>query len=131
MRQSRGFSLLEVLVAFVVVALVLGVAMPLLGQGLRGTQTAERRTLALLHAETRLAELIESPAGRQRALDGELPGGYRWRAEVAALESGLRVGRRDAIAEAFVYRVTVDWPGARAAEAVTLSTVRLKPVEPR
>ncbi|MCW5732015.1 MAG: prepilin-type N-terminal cleavage/methylation domain-containing protein [Alphaproteobacteria bacterium] len=119
-RGARGFSLLEVLVAFLIVALVLGAALPLIGQGLQGTHAAERRTMALLHAESRLAELaaLGDPRGEARA--GELPGGFAWRSQSQPVESGA--GQR-----ILLLRVSVTWRGARSGEDVALSTLLVVP----
>lgn len=117
---ERGFSLLEVLVAFLIVALVLGAALPLVGQGLQGTQAAERRTLALLHAESRLAEIASLADPRSEIRVGELAGGFSWRSESQLLEP--RAGTR-----LMLHRVSVTWRGARPGEDVSLSTLRLVP----
>jgi general secretion pathway protein I len=56
-RGERGFTLLEVVIAFTLLAAVLAVVLRLFSEGASGTAKAERRTIALLHAESKLAEL--------------------------------------------------------------------------
>jgi len=126
--SRAGFTLLEVLIAFAILALTLIAAYQLLGTGLRGSERAERVTLALLAAESKLAEIgVGLPLGAGRS-GGALDGGYRWRAEVrrrpepaaaAAAETGLGPP-----VVAYEVTVTVSW-GTRAAESVTLDTLRL------
>jgi len=55
MKQAAGFSLLEVLVAFVILALVATAIFGLYGGALRTVSTSEEWSRALLVAESRLA----------------------------------------------------------------------------
>lgn len=81
-RQS-GFSLLEVLVAFVILAVSLGVIMRLFSTSLRHIARAETSAHTLAVAESALASLgVETPLseGESRGDDGQ---GYRWSARVS------------------------------------------------
>lgn len=78
----RGFTLIEVLVAFALVALVLGAALRLVSGGLNDSDVAERQTLAVLVAESRIAEVGTAVPLAPGVTDGTAPGGYRWRREI-------------------------------------------------
>lgn len=79
-RASGGFSLLEVLVAFVILALTLSVIMRIFSGGLRNVALADDYSHAVLLAESRIAELGAQPIeGEAR---GEFDGKYRWHSTV-------------------------------------------------
>lgn len=83
-RRQRGFTLLEVLVAFVVMALVLGALMQVFSTSLGNLSDTGRYTLAALHAEALLAETgTEAPlgAGIER---GRFDDVYSWERRVEA-----------------------------------------------
>ena len=79
-RASAGFSLIEVLVAFVILALTLSVIMRIFSGGLRNVALAEDYSRAALLAESRLAELSVQPLEGEAG--GEFDGKYRWRSTV-------------------------------------------------
>jgi general secretion pathway protein I len=81
--RARGFTLLEVLVAFAILAVALVVLFRAFGTGATNARLAEEYTVATLHAESVLAAAgIETPLQAGTA-EGDLPDGYRWRAVVA------------------------------------------------
>lgn len=73
-----GFTLIEVVAALAILAVVLGMAYRILGDGLGGVRRAEDRAAALAVAEARLAALgVEEPL-----VPGERTGvtaGHAWR----------------------------------------------------
>ena len=79
-RASSGFSLLEVLVAFVILALTLSVVMRIFSGGLRNVALADGYSRAVLLAESRLAELSVLPLEGEAS--GEFDGKYRWRSSI-------------------------------------------------
>lgn len=77
-RAQRGFSLLEVLVAFAVLAMSLGALYQSAGGSVRGMQKVEQRTSAVMQARS-LLELYDTvPAGGVN-LDGGGADGSQWR----------------------------------------------------
>lgn len=84
--RQRGFTLLELLVAFVILALAVGMLLRSFGQGLRNAALSEEYTVATLHAESVLATLgVEEPLS-EGELGGEFDDGYWWRASVRRYE---------------------------------------------
>ncbi|WP_312709936.1 prepilin-type N-terminal cleavage/methylation domain-containing protein [Stenotrophomonas sp.] len=82
-RRARGFTLLEVIVAFALLGLALTLLLGSLSGGARQVKDAELRTRAVLHAQSLLAAAgVEEPlqVGRQQ---GEWEQGrYRWELQV-------------------------------------------------
>jgi prepilin-type N-terminal cleavage/methylation domain-containing protein len=102
MAPARGFTLLEVAVALVILALGLAALLPLFTTGLRLAGEASRDRAALRLAQSKLAEL------QAAAVPGEsagVEGGLSWRLRV---EPVTPAPPRLA---AFVVRVTVTGPG--------------------
>ena len=67
---TSGFTLLEVLVAFAIAGLTLAAVLPLFGTSLRASAVVERRTAALLIAESKLAEVGATVPLRTGRSDG-------------------------------------------------------------
>lgn len=123
--KESGFTLLEVLVAFLILALSMAVLMRIVSQGLDVLGRAERHQVALQLAESRLVEVIARFRPEDRGTqEGRLSGGYRWRSEIEPFWfDNQEAGERYSIAP-WQIRVSVSW-GRRPGERVTLSTVRL------
>ena len=98
--RDEGFTLLEVLVALVVLATTVVAVLQLFGGGLRLARTAGDHTDAALLASAKLAELEPGPL-TEGAVDG-VEGPYRW-----------------------IRRVTLD-PSLLPAQLETPETVRLR-----
>lgn len=77
-RTPRGFSLLEVLVAFVILSLILGVSMRIFSGGLRNARNVDEYQQAMLLAQSKLATIgIETPLKAGESF-GEYESGHRW-----------------------------------------------------
>lgn len=119
----KGFSLVEVLAAFSILAMSLGVLLALFSGGLRNTGIAHEYSRAVTLAESKLAEVGVTeplaPGERQGAFDGQ----YRWRTQVAEYIDGG--GRAPEPLQAYRVTVRVSWEGAQGDRSVALSTLRL------
>lgn len=77
-RKVRGFSLLEVLVAFVILALAMTVLMQIFSRGLIGADLAERYSKAALLAESKLAAIgVEEPL-KEGTYSGKFDEDFSW-----------------------------------------------------
>jgi general secretion pathway protein I len=108
-RHSNGFSLLEILVAFVILALALGVLMRVFSGSLNNAAFSERYATAILVAESRLAALgVESPLVAGEA-HGEAAGGYQWHSLIEQDASDVGVVDVDSRLGLYRVEVTVTW----------------------
>lgn len=128
-RAPAGFSLLEVLVAFVVLALTLSVMLRIFSGGLRNAALADDYSRAVLLAESRLAELSVQP--QEGEARGEFGGKYRWRSTIHpwvddAGTTGL--GAQPLPVRLMEIEVRIAWgeDGGRVRE-IDLSTLQLAP----
>ena len=127
---TSGFTLLEVLVAFVIAALALGVLFHGAIEGLAEVRLSDRSTEALTRARSHLASVGHGVPLRTEALEGEDGGGFAWSLRLRPLGSAplLRGGGGDAQHPAhetlFEVRVTESWDGPQGRRGTTLVTRR-------
>ena len=82
MRRSGGFTLLELLLAFMVFALSFATVMEILSGSMRNTVRARHYTEAALTAQTVMDQVgVEIPVEPGFTMSGE-SGGYRWELEI-------------------------------------------------
>ena len=124
-RQS-GYTLIEVLVAFLILALALTVLLRIFSGGLRNVSVSSDYATATLIAESRLAAAgIDLPLtpGENSGTEGER---FEWKVSVQDYDPWP--GYRSAAKGVDAYRVTVtvEWPHGDNTRSVGLSTVRLR-----
>lgn len=128
--RARGFTLIEVLVAFAILALALGVLLQVFSGGLNNARVSEAYTTASLLAESKLAALgAEEPLAEGQSA-GRFDDRFRWRVDVRPYEEAERSGpteREEWPVNAFQVVVTVSWNEANEERSVSLSTLRLAP----
>jgi len=135
---SRGFSLLEVLVAFVILALVGTALFQAFGGALNNAALAEEYSRAALLAESRLADAaVENSPLREGGDQGSSEDGkYNWVTRVepyVAPDSTPDQQRLIEMTSVRLWRisVTVSWPGAFGRQrSLSLATVRLASRQP-
>jgi general secretion pathway protein I len=84
--RAAGFTLIEIIVAFAVLAIGLGIAMQIATGAMRNARHAEERTEAALYAQS----LLDAAGIGERLEEGETSGEfadrYRWTLSVAPFE---------------------------------------------
>lgn len=135
---AGGFSLIEVLAAFVILALVATALFELFGGALRNVGAADDWSRAVLVAESRLAETANLRPLREGAQQGDADDGrVKWTASVAAWEPpGVdpELARLSDTMTTRLYRieVVVTFPGlAHGDRTFTLATVRAAEKDPK
>lgn len=108
----RGFSLLEVLVAFIILSLVLGVLMRIFSGALGNIGAAEQYSRAVAIAESKLATMGVEASLEEGESGGEADGGYAWQATVQRFDAGTPT-LDNAVQGLGLYRVevVVSWGG--------------------
>lgn len=131
-RSQRGLTLIEVLVAFVVLALTLGVILQIFAGGLRNARLSDAYTRALLLAESRLEAV-----GREQLLvpgetRGQLGEDLRWLVQIEPwvgtatdpLAPGPSGGPQPARL-LYAVRVQVAWQAQGRERSLRLTSLRL------
>ena len=124
-RSASGFTLLEILVALVIFALLFGVLAQIFQTGLRQSTVAEAASAATLLARSQLARVgVEVPLAAGETL-GETEDGLRWRTVIEVAEAPSA----EQTLVPYLVAVSVAW-GAGPGEQVTLTTLRLGTLPP-
>ena len=124
-RAAAGFTLLEVLIAFAIAALAIGVMVEGVVGGLRAATTASQVQQAVALARSRLAAseaLVLAGPPPQPSQTGQ-DGMFRWRVDLTPSASAA-MPKPDGVPQAFAGRapqatlysikVVVSWPAARS-----------------
>jgi general secretion pathway protein I len=128
--RQCGFSLLEVLVAFAILALSLGVLMQIFSRATISTMTTAQYSRAVALAESRLAAVGNAIPLKEGGVSGDPEDGFAWELGIAPfalgdtpVEPGMAVG----VLPVAAYRVTVTvlWRDGARARRLSLSTLRL------
>jgi general secretion pathway protein I len=121
-----GFTLLEVLIAFTLVAFVLAAVMQLYSGGLRSTGISEQRVAAAMLAQSKLAEMAAKQPLVPRVESGLSGTGYRWRAEVRKYWEMAAVEQPETN-PVVLYQLTVDveWGPVARPRNFELTTLRI------
>ncbi|MBI3148312.1 MAG: prepilin-type N-terminal cleavage/methylation domain-containing protein [Betaproteobacteria bacterium] len=139
--RARGFSLLEVLVAFAFLALVGTALYRVFSGALQNAAAAEEHSRAVLIGESRLAGLGMGKVLSAGTESGEVEGDkFRWTieirpyiappSEIAPPPSASSAPAPNLGAKLIEAQVTVIWPGPRGtSQQLTLTTLRLAPGE--
>ncbi len=122
--DSRGFTLIEILVAFAILAIALVALFQGFSSGIDGGRRVERASAALLVARSTLERIggdIPLQEGRQEGID---PNGIHWAVEIQRSASQGSGNLPGLAVMPFEIRVTASAPGA---QPITLTTLRLGP----
>lgn len=123
--------MLEVLVAFTILALSLGVVLQAFSTGLRSEALAQDYSRATLLAESRLAAIGMSEPLQEGERSGQLDERFHWRATVQPIQSVEGEEETATGPPLRLYQVTmeVSWNELYRQRSVALTTWRLAPPE--
>ena len=127
MRQfSRGMTLIEVLVAFVLLSLSLGVIFHIFAGGMRNAQMADGYSRAVFFAESKLAAVgVEQPLGPSD-ISGVIENGLHWRVTVTPADDGRTpTAGNSQTQRLYQVRVQVGWSEGGRERQVELTSLRL------
>jgi len=121
--REHGFTLLETLVAMMILSIALVVILQQFSGALDGGHIAESYTRAVWHAREKMDELLLYKTLSERIVEGDFGDGYRWRyrIEPAASDSPLDL---EGLAT-FTITVWVDWQQGRNTKQMDISTLTI------
>lgn len=134
MKSQRGYTLLEIIIAFGVLALALTLLLGTLSGGTRQVRWAADSGRAALHAQSLLDDVgvgeVLVPGRRDGVFDD---GRYRWELEVAPYVergAGLQQPRDPYAPQLMQLRLRVTWGEGGARERLQLHSLRLVQPDP-
>ncbi|MCB1801374.1 MAG: type II secretion system protein [Gammaproteobacteria bacterium] len=122
MKRADGFTLLEILVALTLFAVLGGVLLQLFHSGLRNTRIATEHTHAALLARSKLNELLAYEDLQPGVFDGELANGYRWRSTLSESEDVSAAGTLPGLLE---LTIEIEWGEPGDERTVSLNSLLL------
>jgi general secretion pathway protein I len=129
-RRDRGFTLIEVVVAFVLLALVFSTAFEIFTQGLSRAGALEERSRALEVVSSQLAGAgMEQPLAEGTTSGESRDPRYRWTTSVTRYDEATAADPNHPIVTPYqLYRVEVrvDWHGGDAKDhSLDMATLKL------
>jgi prepilin-type N-terminal cleavage/methylation domain-containing protein len=127
MTSQEGFTLIETLCAFAILALVLTAFYAASGTALQGLRAAEDRSLVVLLARSKLDELKAVRGPIPRSEQGDFPGtAVVWRVET------FRIGAENPAAHVALQdvRLQLRWPGRNGEQTLVLTTRHMAVMPP-
>lgn len=128
--RNKGFTLIEILAAFVIFALAFGAVMQALSGSIRNTVQSRGYTQAALAARSVMDELTYTEPLRPGTLSGELENDYRWEMTVSEYEPEDAMaadGNLTPVVQLYRVDLTIYWgepSRERQASFTTLRAVR-------
>lgn len=121
-RADRGFTLLEVIVAFMILSLSLGAIYGALNGQHKAVRLAEKQMQAALIAQSRLDEVTPEKLAANLNESGEEQGGFDWHVSTVKLPGSVT----DTVDQ---YKVTVivGWESFFGSRQYSLTSLRLAP----
>ena len=120
---SRGFTLLEVLVASVLLASVFVAVMSVMSGSLRTLDRMGPHERALVYAREKMTEQLLRPQLAPERSSGQWSDGYRWRVEIAPLDAAAPAA--GSAPSLFRVRVEIAWGEGQRAASYRLETTQL------
>ncbi|MCH9670911.1 MAG: prepilin-type N-terminal cleavage/methylation domain-containing protein [Gammaproteobacteria bacterium] len=125
--RRDGFSVIELLVAMTLLALVLGSLYQVFGQGLRLVDRSGDYAVAALYAESKLSEIGVEEALEVGSSNGDFDEKYRWQLDLTPFEFEPDTQPTgESSAELLQVRLEVFWGKGRGAKSVSFSTLRVQ-----
>lgn len=134
--RQRGYTLIEVIVAFALLALALTLLLGTLSGAVRQVRWSGDAGRAALHAQSLMDTVGVGQALLPGRRDGQFEAGrYRWELTVAPWDEPLPpnapvVPRTPALHRLYEIVLLVQWGGGGPRERMELRTLRLAPVQP-
>ena len=126
-KTSQGMTLIEVLVAFIVLSVTMAVIMQIFAGGIRNARSADSYSRAVFLAESKMAAV-----GLERPLipgedSGQLGSEMRWRVSVTPAEADATTNVQLMPVRLYQIRVTAAWGEDGRERQVELTSLRLGP----
>jgi general secretion pathway protein I len=124
--RKDGFTLLEVLVAFVLLATTVTVVLQLFSTGIKALSASEDYASAVVRTESKMREVLDNEQLSENTWSETSPEGYRFDITVA---KAYEARTRDLPLQILEIDVTMSWKKSGKDRSLTLNT--MKAVKPQ
>ena len=122
---NKGFSLLEVMVAFVVMGLVVGTILQLFGSSMNSVALSDEYSFAVQVAESRLAAVGSEIKVEDGSKSGEEKGSaYRWEVTMSPIKLSDEMEKLPVPLQLYQVEVVVTWKTGDRPREFHLSSLR-------
>jgi general secretion pathway protein I len=124
MRVSRGFTLVETLVAISILAISLVVLLQLFSGGLKSSRLSDEYTRGIFHAREKMDEILLAGELTEGIIGGEFDDGFKWKAE--AMQIDIKEAKEVRLPfRAFNIKVAVTWDAGGREKQFSVSAIKL------
>ena len=124
-RRNEGFSILEILIAFVVMALVVGSLLRLFGTSMHNVVLADEYSFAVQIAESRMQAVGSEIPVEQGSVTGEESGtSYNWAVNMEPVELDEDQDNFSLSVQPYQVTVVISWDSAGKKREFMLSSLR-------
>jgi general secretion pathway protein I len=125
--RQQGFSLLEILIAFSILALSLGILLKIFSGGVNTAVVAEDYTIAVQIAESLIAKTGSEIPLKDHQSNGDENEKYHWSLAISPFSlDGEGIEPKNSAAELYKVNATVNWgDGAGEERQIKLTTLKL------
>jgi general secretion pathway protein I len=128
-KNPQGFTLIEVLVAFMILAISLVVVMQLFSGSLKAGAVSTDYFYGIFHAQEKMEEILARKELAPGSRSGHFEDGYEWTAEISHIPLETEDGRELPVSE-YQIDLAVTWEkGGRERHFELVTAVLAKPPE--
>jgi len=121
--DTAGFTLIESLVAVMILAICIVVIMQLFSGGLKSSMISDEYTQAAFHAQEKMEEILVLDKFSQGEWEGEFGDGYIWKSEIVLVEP--EEGEAKLSFDTFDIKVDISWRKGNREKHFEVSTRQL------
>jgi len=129
-QAAKGFTLIETLVAMMVLAICLGIIFQLFSGGLGLARVSEDYTRAAFLAKERMEEVLLFPELTPGEENGEFDEIYRWQVNIEHFPAVSEEESEKPIVYTFAIKVMVLWQDGPDQRDLTIQTVTIATLKP-
>ncbi len=123
LRNRKGFTLIETLVATMILAIGVVTILQLFSGGLNAVKTSEDYTRAVFHAREKMNEILVADKLAQGVAEGVFDDGFQWRVEISKIEpDGDKITLP---VHQFSVHVTVQWQKGTRMKTMAIDTITI------
>ncbi len=127
-KRSLGFTLIETLVAMMLLSISLVVILQLFSGGLKSGKTAEDYTRAVFHAREKMEEYLLMDDLKEGSFEGAFDDNYRWQVDIKYIESDDEENTR--LVDLVHLQTTVFWPTGNQEKNFQINTLKVTEKRP-